>query len=76
MELTLSSAFSPGAMVGHLAYLLLVASMLMRTLFALRLLVIASALVAIAYAAIWLNDPVSSFWEALLVVVNILQITR
>lgn len=76
MELTLSSALSPGAMVGHFAYLLLVASMLMRTLFALRLLVIASALVAIAYAAIWLNDPVSSFWEALLVLVNILQITR
>lgn len=50
--------------------------MLMRTLIALRVLVIASALVAIFYAAVWLNDPVSSFWEALLVIVNVIQITR
>jgi Co/Zn/Cd efflux system component len=59
-----------------LAYILLVASMLMRTLSALRILVIASALIAILYATIWLNDPVSSFWEALLVIVNVIQITR
>lgn len=62
-------------MVGHLAYLLLVLSMTMRTLFWLRVLVIASALTAITYAAIWLNDPVSTFWESALVVVNVVQIT-
>jgi CRP-like cAMP-binding protein len=76
VELTLESAFSTGGFVGHFAYLLLIASMLMRTLTALRVLVIASALVAILYAAVWLNDPVSSFWEALLVIVNVVQITR
>jgi hypothetical protein len=76
LELTFESAFSVGGLVGHLAYILLVASMLMRTLIALRLLVIASALIAIAYSAIWLNDPVSSFWETLLVIVNTAQIAR
>ncbi|MEM6889684.1 MAG: cyclic nucleotide-binding domain-containing protein [Pseudomonadota bacterium] len=74
MELTFASAFSTGGMVGHLAYILLIASMLMRRMVWLRVLVIASALVAIAYAVIWLNDPVSSFWETLLVLVNIVQL--
>ena len=75
LEFTLESAFSTGGLVGHLTYVLLVASMLMRTLIALRVLVIASALVAIVYAVVWLNDPVSSFWETLLVIVNVVQIT-
>lgn len=62
--------------MGHFAYILLVASMLMRSLTALRLLVIASALVAIAYAVFWLRDPVSWFWESMLVLVNVFQIVR
>jgi hypothetical protein len=76
VELTLESAFSVGGLVGHLAYLLLVMSMCMRSMFWLRVLVIASALVAISYAAIWLNDPVSTMWESLLVAVNVVQIAR
>ncbi len=74
MDLTFASAFSVGGLVGHVAYLLLVLSMLMRTLFWLRLLVIASALTAILYAGLWLRDPVSLFWESLLVTVNVIQI--
>ena len=76
MELTLESALSPGDMVGHASYLLLVISMLMRSMTWLRILVIASAGVAIAYDTIWLKDPVGVFWETLLVTVNILQIAR
>jgi hypothetical protein len=75
LDLTLESAFSTGGLVGHLAYLLLVLSMLMRSLFWLRVIVIASALTAILYAGIWLRDPVSLFWESALVVVNVVQIT-
>lgn len=75
MELTLESAFSTGGLIGHLSYFFLITSMMMRTLLALRILVIASASIAIAYAAIWLQDPVSTFWETLLVLVNIIQIT-
>lgn len=74
MELTLESAFSTGGMVGHLSYLLLVISMLMRRMTLLRLLVIASSLVAITYDVVWLKDPVGVFWETLLVTVNVVQI--
>ncbi|MDF1727685.1 MAG: cyclic nucleotide-binding domain-containing protein [Sulfitobacter sp.] len=76
LDLSLSSALSPGGLVGHVAYVLLVASMLMRSITALRLLVIASALVAMVYAALWLGDPVSLFWEGMLVIVNVFQIVR
>ena len=75
MELTLESALSSQGALGHTAYLLLVLSMLMRRMIWLRLLVIASALVAIAYASLILTDPVSTFWESLLIVVNIGQLT-
>lgn len=74
MELTLESAFSTGGIVGHLSYLLLIVSMLMRRLGPLRLFVILSALVAILYDAVWLKDPVGLFWESLLVAVNIAQL--
>ncbi|WP_157973599.1 Crp/Fnr family transcriptional regulator [Tropicimonas sp. IMCC34043] len=76
MELTLTSAMSGGAMVGHLSYLLLVVSMMMQSMLWLRLLVILSSLLAIAYEAVWLHDPVGLFWESALVVVNLLQIAR
>ena len=66
MELTLESAFSTGGMVGHLAYLLLVLSMVMRQMYLLRILVILSASIAIAYALFWLKDPIGVFWESLL----------
>lgn len=74
MELTLESAFSTGGFVGHFAYLLLVVSMVMRRMFWLRIFVIVSALVAIAYALFWLKDPIGVFWESLLVAVNAVQL--
>lgn len=76
MELTLASAFSSDSVMGHMAYVVLIASMLMRTLLWLRIFVIMSAFLGIAYASIILNDPVSTFWETCLVVVNIVQILR
>ena len=62
-------------MIGHSAYLLLVASMLMQRMLYLRLLVIASAIVSIGYMAFILNDPVGPFWETLLIITNVFQIT-
>jgi hypothetical protein len=50
MELTLASAFSQEGLLGHAAYVLLVISMLMRTLLWLRILVIASAVLGISYS--------------------------
>lgn len=74
MDLTIESALSPGGLVGHLSYLLLVISMLMNRMSLLRLLVIASALTAIVYDWVWLRDPVGVFWESLLVTVNVAQL--
>ena len=76
MEMTFESAFSTGGLVGHLSYVLLITSMLMRSMLWLRVFVIGYALVSITYGAVWLKDPVSVFWETLLVLVNIVQITR
>ncbi|MEM8539076.1 MAG: cyclic nucleotide-binding domain-containing protein [Pseudomonadota bacterium] len=76
MEMTFESAFSTGGLVGHLSYVLLITSMLMRSMLWLLLFLIGYSLVSITYGAIWLKDPVSVFWESVLVVVNIIQITR
>jgi hypothetical protein len=74
LELTIASAFSQEGLLGHAAYVLLVTSMLMRTLLWLRIFVIASAILGISYSAFILNDPVSTFWESCLVLVNITQL--
>lgn len=63
-----------GGLVGHLSYVLLVVSMMMRDMSALRLLVVASALTGIAYDLIWLRNPVGVFWEGLLLLVNVVQL--
>ena len=60
--------------MGHLSYILLVISMMMRDISALRLLVIASALAGIAYDLFWLRNPVGVFWEGLLLLVNVVQL--
>lgn len=75
MELTLESAFSTGGMVGHLAYFLLVLSMAMRVMWMLRVLVIAGSMVSVFYDFYWLEDPVGVFWDTLLVIVNVVQLT-
>jgi hypothetical protein len=74
LELTLDAAFSVGGLVGHTSYILLVISMLMRNITWLRLFVIASAMVGIAYDGIWLANPVGVFWEGMLLLVNVVQI--
>jgi hypothetical protein len=74
MDLTLQSAFSTGGLVGHLSYLLLVVSMLMNRMSLLRLFVILSSLVSIAFDIFWLRNPIGVFWEGLLVAVNIVQL--
>lgn len=74
MELTLESALSPEAMVGHLSYILLIASMLSRRMVVLRIVVVASALAGMIYDIFVLQDPVGAFWEVLLAAVNVVQL--
>lgn len=74
MDYWIDSAFSTGGFVGHLSYVLLVISMMMRNISYLRLFVIASALVGIAFDLFWLRNPVGVFWEGLLLIVNVVQL--
>ena len=76
MELTLDSALSAEAALGHLSYFLLVVSMISRSMPVLRVLVIASAVAGIAYDVLILSDPVGAFWETCLVLVNLVQLAR
>lgn len=76
MDLTLASAVSADSLLGHMAYIVLIVSMLMRVMTWLRILVIVSAILAISYGAFILRDPVTVFWETLLVAVNVYQLFR
>jgi hypothetical protein len=62
MEISIASAFTPGALVGNASYVLFIASMAMRDIFRLRLLAPCSGATGIAYDAIWLLNPVGIFW--------------
>ncbi len=74
MSLTIESILSPGAMVGHLSYGLLILSMLMTRMVWLRAFAIASGVVGLTYDVFWLFDPVGVFWESMFVLTNIGQI--
>lgn len=75
MQLDIQSVLSPSGLVGHSAYLLLVVSMVMRKMFWLRVFVIASAVASIVYGLFILTDPVSVFWETMLIGVNLVQLS-
>lgn len=64
----------PVALWGHLTYLLLVISMMMRRMVWLRSLAIASGLAKIVYRGWLMFDPVSLVWEVIFVAVNVIQL--
>jgi hypothetical protein len=64
----------PVILFGHFTYFLLIASMLMRRMVTLRLLAVASGLAKIVYRAFFVLDPVSVLWEAIFVLVNVVQL--
>lgn len=70
----IQDAFSIGALVGHISYVLLVLSMMMRTMLRLRIIAVSAGLTSLAYGLFWLNDPVTVFWEAVFVSVNLIQL--
>ena len=65
---------TPGSLVGHLAYVLLVLSMLMRSMLWLRLIALASGVASVAYGWVWLGDPLVVMWEALFTLTNLAQL--
>ncbi len=65
---------TPGKLVGHLSYVLLVASMLMRSMKWLRAIAISAGVVSAFYGYFWLNDFVTVFWEVIFVTTNLVQL--
>ena len=66
----------PGGLIGHLAYVFLVASMVMSRMMWLRILALASFVAGVVYSAFILQDPVGTFWKCLLAAVNLVQLVR
>ncbi len=65
---------SPGKLVGHLSYMLLVGSMLMRSMTWLRIIAVSAGVVSAIYGFFWLKDFVTVFWEVVFVTVNLVQL--
>ena len=74
IDLALSEFATPGKLVGHLSYALLVLSMLMRTMRSLRVVAIFAGVTSAIYGALWLRDPVTVFWEIVFVSANLIQL--
>ncbi len=65
---------APGTTAGHISYVLLVLSMMMRTMLWLRVVAIAAGTASFLYGFFWLDDPVTVVWEAIFVATNLVQL--
>jgi len=65
---------TPGKLVGHLSYVLLVLSMLMRSMKWLRAIAVSAGVVSAIYGYFWLKDFVTVFWEVVFVLTNLVQL--
>ncbi|MEL6745721.1 MAG: Crp/Fnr family transcriptional regulator [Pseudomonadota bacterium] len=65
---------SPGKLVGHLSYVLLVLSMMMRSMTWLRIVAVSAGVTSAFYGYFFLRDFVTVFWEIIFVTVNLLQL--
>jgi CRP-like cAMP-binding protein len=72
--MTLDSAFSPGALVGHAGYILLILSMIMTRMLWLRIIAIGAGILQAVYYGVFLNDPVGTFWETMFTLTNVAQL--
>lgn len=71
----LESLLSPVGVFGHGAYLLLILSMMMRDMMWLRILALTSGAAQLVFDAFLIDNPVGAFWDALLVLVNLFQLS-
>ncbi|MBK8083642.1 MAG: cyclic nucleotide-binding domain-containing protein [Devosia sp.] len=74
LEQFLHDLTDPPHMVGHINYALLIISMMMRKMFWLRVFAIGSGSVEVIYRSVFVVDPVSVVWEAIFVLVNVVQL--
>lgn len=74
MDLSAENLFSVGKLVGHLSYVLLVLSMMMRSMTWLRVIAVSAGVTSGTYGYLYLNDPVTVFWEVVFVLTNLVQL--
>lgn len=74
LDIVAAETATPGKLVGHLSYILLVASMMMRSMRALRVVAITAGIVSAIYGWFFLRDLVTVFWEVVFVTVNLAQL--
>lgn len=67
--------FQSSYAAGHIPYMLMVASMLMRKMVWLRAFAIAAGATRVYVRAFIVYDPVSVIWEAVLVIINVVQLS-
>lgn len=70
-----SSLLSPVGIFGHGAYLLLIFSMMMRDMMWLRIIALCSGAAQFVFDAYLIDNPIGAFWDALLVLVNLVQLS-
>ena len=73
MQEFLDAFVDPDNLYGHISYVLLIASMLMRTMHWLRLLAVSAGVFSATYY-FTLGDSVSMFWESVFTLVNLAQL--
>jgi len=73
-EFIIEQFATPGKLVGHLSYMLLVGSMLMRSMKWLRIIALSAGFVSAIYGYFWLKDFVTVFWEVVFVTTNLVQL--
>ncbi len=73
-DFTMEQFATPGKLVGHLSYVLLIASMMMRSMKWLRIIAISAGVVSAFYGYFFLKDFVTVFWEVIFVTVNLVQL--
>ncbi len=74
MEQFLDNFLDPANIVGHVSYVFLIMSMMMRTMHWLRFFAVCAGLISAIYY-FTLGDYVSMFWESLFSLVNIIQLS-
>src|SRR3977135_190167 len=72
--MNVESLFLSQLLVGNLTYVLLIVSMLMTRMIWLRIFAIGAGIVGATYTWFWLHDPISTAWEVMFTLVNIVQI--
>lgn len=63
----------PANLAGHISYVLLIISMMMRTMHWLRVFAISAGMFSAAYY-VTIGDPISFFWESVFTLVNVVQL--